>query len=68
MSRRTNRQRPCTRCGQRQTHSATGICWECRPAPAVRRDGGVVHVEGLGNLTTHAALGLAHALADAVQP
>ena len=41
MSRRTNKPRPCIRCGQRQTRSDTRVCWECRPAPAVRRDGGV---------------------------
>ena len=68
MSRRTNKPRPCIRCGQRQTRSDTRVCWECRSAPAVRRDGGYVHIEELGNLTTHAALRLAHALADAVQP
>jgi hypothetical protein len=60
--------RLCTQCRARQTRSATRVCWECRPAPAVRRDGGYIHIEGLGNLTTHAALRLAHALADAVQP
>ena len=56
----------CTECG-RKTRAAQRVCIQCRPAPAVTRDGGCVHVEGLlGPLSTHAALVLAHALADAV--
>jgi hypothetical protein len=64
----TPRQRQrCTNCG-RKTRSVARICLECKPAPAVSRDGAVVHVEGIGPLSTHAALQLAHRLADAVTP
>jgi hypothetical protein len=58
----------CSRCHTHETRSATGICWQCRPAPAVRRDGDGVHIGGIGHLSTDAALRLAHDIADAVTP
>jgi hypothetical protein len=58
--------RPCRSCGVNDTRSATGLCSQCRPAPAVTLQGDVVHIDGLGTISTHAALALAHKLADAV--
>jgi hypothetical protein len=43
------------------------VCWECRPAPAVRRHGEFILVEGLGLLTTDAALVVSNAIVDAIE-
>jgi hypothetical protein len=58
--------RPCRGCGFNDTRSASALCAQCRPAPAVTLQGDVVHIDGLGAFSTHAALVLAHRLADAV--
>ena len=63
-----HKQRPCRQCGQYETRSLTGLCWACRPAPTVWRDGDSVHVSGLGRLTHDNALTLAHRLADELSP
>lgn len=56
---------PCTHCGARTTASATGICWACRPAPAVTLDlDGLVHIDGLPPLTPAKATALAHRIVD----
>jgi hypothetical protein len=64
---RSNKPHPCIQCGRRQTRSATRVCWECRQAPAVRRDGEFILVEGLGLLTTDAALVVSNAIVDAIE-
>jgi hypothetical protein len=58
----------CTRCQARETRAASGLCWQCRPAPAVRRVGDTIHIDGIGHLTPAAALKLAHAIADECAP
>jgi hypothetical protein len=60
--------RRCRQCGERETRSATGKCLHCRPSPTVSRDGDAIYIDGLGHLTIHAALCLAHSIADAVTP
>jgi len=44
-----------TRCRNGQTRSVTRVCWECRPADASAAMRVSSQVEGLGNMTTHAA-------------
>jgi hypothetical protein len=43
------------------------VCWACRPTPAVRRHGEFILVEGLGLLTTDAALVVSNAIVDAIE-
>jgi hypothetical protein len=65
---RPNNKRPCRQCGERETRSATGLCWQCRPAPAVHRSGNGIHIDGIGHMTLTAALKLAHNIADECTP
>jgi hypothetical protein len=61
----------CSRCRTRETRSATGLCAICRAdqVPTVHRGAdGLIRVAGDLVLTTHAAVALAHKLADAVTP
>jgi hypothetical protein len=58
----------CRRCQTRETRAATGVCWTCRPAPTVRRDGDGVTIDGIGHVSHDVALRLAHAIADALAP
>jgi hypothetical protein len=44
------------------------MCLQCRPSPAVTSHGGGIYIEGIGQLSTHAALQLAHRIADEVTP
>ncbi len=64
---RANNKRLCNQCGTQLTRAVTGVCWRCKPAPTVRREGDGIHVGGLGHMTTE-ALKLAHRIADEVTP
>ena len=58
--------RPCIRCPE-LTRSASGLCFECRPAPTVTVNNNVVCI-GAIDIPADKALVLAHRLLDALTP
>jgi hypothetical protein len=65
---RSRNKTPCSGCAVNKTRSGTGLCTRCRAdiVPVVYRDeAGLIRFCGLA-LTTHAAIALAHKIADEV--
>lgn len=61
-------QRPCVRCHTETTRSASGLCFQCRPAPTVEIHGDMCRIGGAFDLPTHKAIVLAHRILDALTP